>query len=365
MFETATLADAIKKANIVAPSRGEAFDQAGGIVLEILPEDELVIVKATNGEIFHMEWISVVSIEGDATSWRLPSKIAAPIIASLPIGTGRETVLEEVSSGVSSHLALSSGKTKAKFFLMAMDYYPRWETFDPDDLVAVPDFGGRVKMVEWAASTNNDAPLTGVNFTGELVRATDRYKIACSPLEIPNMEGGVTVPAGILGQVLKQTGEVMVGFTENQMLLMPNDTTQLRVVLYGGDYPTMTKIMDRSRPQSVTFKKNDLHEILNRAILAAPGDRLLLLHMYLGKGEIVVKVEGPETAVMDSVAVPNQADHGRFQVRLTPKLLADALSNCPNESVTLHYDTSLPERILYLNGGSGYECWIATRRPNE
>lgn len=363
-FETATLADAFKKANIVAPGRGKAFDEAGGIVLDIDPDQGLVVVRATNTDIFHMEWITALEIEGEATSWRIPNQIAAPIIASLPIGTGREVTLQEVSSGVSSHLALSSGRTKAKFFMMDTTYYPRWEVFDPSDLRPVSDLGGKVAMVEGFAA-KDEPPLSGVHFTGDQIKVTDRYRLAVVPLEIPEMATGVTVPAGLLGQILKQTGDVQVGFTENQMLLMPNETTQLRVAIYGGDYPTMAKLMDRERPASVTFKKSDLLEILNRAILAAPGDRMLLLHMFIGKESIAVKVDGPETGVLDSMDVPGQAEHPRVQIRLTPKYLTEVLNAVPNDSVTMHYDPDQPERVLYINGGSGFEVWMVARRANE
>lgn len=363
-FEAATLVDAFKKANIVAPKRGEAFDQSGGIVLEILPDDSMVIVKATNGEIFHMEWVSA-EIEGDAAVWRIASSVAAPIIASLPIGSGKEVILEEVKTGVSSHLAMKAGRTKAKFFLMDTTYYPEWDVFDPAELVPCTDLGGRVAMVEWCAGLKEAAPLNGINFTGELIKATDRYRFAITPLKLPGIETSITVPAGILGQVLKQTGDVMVGFTENQMLLMPNDTTQLRVVLYAGDYPTMARLMDRERPAKVTFKKSELLDILNRAILAAPGDRFLLLLMYVGKESITVKVDGPETAVLDSIDTPGQATHGRVEIRLTPKMLVDILNNAPNETVTMHYDPDDAQRVLYFDGGSGYEVWMVARRSNE
>lgn len=360
-FETATLADAFKKASIIAPGRGKAFDEAGGVVLEVMPDEKLVLIRATNGDIFHMEWVSALDVEGEAVKWRIPNQIAAPIISSLPIGTGQEIVLEEIRSGVSSHLLMTSGKTKAKFFMMDMSFYPEWEVFNPDDLHPVSDLGGRVAQVEWCAGKDNP-PLNGVHFTGTEIKVTDRYRLAVVPLEIPNMPVPVTVPSGLLGQILKQTGDVQVGFTDHQMLLMPNPTTQLRVVIYGGEYPPMTRLMDRERPNKLIVKKSEFLAILNRAILAAPGDRQLLLHMYVGKETITVKVDGPETGVLDVMDVPGQADHARVDIRLTPNFLTQVLDHAPNDSITLHYDPSNEVRTLYIDGGSGYEVWVVARR---
>lgn len=363
-FETAALADAIKKANVVAPGRGKAFDEAGGIVIDVLPEHNLVVVRATNRDVFYMEWVAVLDIEGDACSWRLPNLIVAPIITSLPIGTGKVISLEEVASGTSSHLAMVSGKTKAKFFLMDMTYYPEWEVFDPDDLTNVSDLGERISMVEWCVG-NDVPPLNGVNFNGTEVKSTDRYRVAVVPLPIKNLTEPITIPAGILGQILKQTGDVRVGFTEHQMLLMPNENTQVRTVLYGGDYPTMARLMNRDRPNTVTLQKDALIEVLNRATLASPGDRFLLLHMYVGKESISVRVDGPESNVLDVLDLPGQADHPRVDIRITPKMLVDILNNAPGKGVSISYDVSNPEGHLYISGDKGYEAWMVARRANE
>lgn len=365
VFETAALADAFKRANIVAPSHGKAFDEAGGIVLEISPEDGLVLVRATNKDVFHTEWVTPISIEGEATSWRLASQLATPIITSLPIGSGKEVTLQEVQSGASSRLEMKAGKTRAKFFLMDMTYYPEWDIFDPNDLVAVPDLGGKLAMVEWAAGLKELPPLSGVNLDGERLRATDRYKMVTVPLEIPNLDRSVTIPAGMLGQLLRQTGDVSIGFTEHQVLLMPTDSSQVRLVTYAGDYPTMARLMNRERPNHVTVKKAELLAIVNRATLASPGDRLPLMHLYIGKQSISAKVDGPETAVLDFLDIPGQAEHERVDIKVTPKLLTDILNNAPNEKVTINYDANEPEKIIYIDGGSGFEAWMVARRADQ
>lgn len=363
-FETAALQDALKKADRIAPGKGKAFDQSGGIVMELLPAFGQVVLRATDGEIFYREWVTaeIETDRPDAIAWRLPNMMLTPVVTSLPIGTGKTVVFNEPNDG--GKIELKSGRVKAKINQMDISFYPEWEVFNPDDLSPVADMGGRLGMTEWCASTDTP-PLTGVHFTGDEIRVTDRYRLVCVPLKIENMPAPVTVPAGLLASVLKQTGEVMVGFTEHQMLLMPNETTQIRAVLIGGDYPKLDRIMDRDRPNKVTFKKEEMISSIQRAVIAAGGDRLPTLSLYMGREEITVLVRGEETSIMDAVEVPGYCTHDRIEILLTPKNLQDVLQHSPNDSITLHYDAEEPGKILFLDGGSGFESWVVPRKPGN
>lgn len=367
-FETAALADAVKKADRVAPGKGKAFDEAGGIVMELIPEQSLVALRATNQEIFYREWITAeIDMEGEEgpVAWRLPNMMVTPVITSLPIGTGKTVTFTEKQSGLNSFIEFKSGRTKGKFNLMDMSYYPDWDVFDPEGLMPVSDLGGRIGQVEWAVSKDSP-PMTGVNFNGTEIRATDKYRLANVPLEVPGLDASraVTVPGGLLSPILKQTGEVLVGFTEHQMLLMPNDTTQIRLVLIGGQYPPVERVMKRDHSESVSFKKAELLEVTNRAIIAAGSDRLPTLKMYLGGELINVLVKSETSSILDAIEVPGSCLHDRIEIMFTPKNIIDAISNAPNETVTMHYDLN-DNKIVRVDGGSGYESWAVVRKFSE
>lgn len=366
-FETATIADAIKKASRVSPAKGKAFDEAGGIVIEITTgESPQVIIRATNLDVFQTEWVDCVRAEGEDAIWRLPTGLLASFMASLPIGTGKEVVLQEIKQGLYSHIKISAGRAKAKLNLLDVTDYPSWGTFDPDDLTPILDFGGKVDMVEWAANSSEQPPLSGVNFTGTEVQATDRYRVAVAPLIIPGLEEPATVPSGILGQILKQTGEVRVKFTEHQLFMMPDSTTQIISVIYGAPYPKMKKIKDRERPQSFTVRKDDLLAVINRSTLASQTERVPTLRMFIGAEEVACMTEGTDQVyVGDILEVAGQCTHERFEIKFTPKNLVDSLNKVPNERVTIGYDISNPMAVLYLNGGSGFEAWVVTTRGTE
>lgn len=365
IFESATFADAIKKANAVAPSRGNAFDKAAGILIEIDPNVEpSVTMRATNLDIYYTEWVNSLEVQDmtEVTRWRVPSSLIANVAATLPIGSGKTVSLETVESGLSTHLLLKCGRTKAKINMMDHSYYPEWEVFDPDDLVAIPDLGARISQVEWAADKST-LPINGLYFTGEEIITTDRYKMAVVPLALPGCpEGGVIIPAGILGSVLKQTGEIMLGVTPNQLLLMPNDTTQLRVVRYDATYPRTGGITVRTRAEFIEVEKANLLEIIRRATAFAASDRLPTLRLWIGKEEVAVMIEnGDQGTLGDVLEIPGQATHDRMETKFTPKNLAESLEHAPSARVRIGYDPARANSPLYIDGGSGYECWVVCR----
>lgn len=366
VFETATLADAIKKAERVAPTTGQAFDKAAGILFEINPLSTApVVTKVTNLDIFRMEWLDVVDASGSATTWRVPSRLFTQVVGSLPIGSGKTVTLEEKSEGVYSQLHLSSGRTKARFNLIDGSYYPSWDAFDPDTLLSTVDLGGRIAQVEWAAA-KTEAPICGVHFDGEQCVATDRFRLASAPVKFPGLTEPITVPAGILSTLLKQTGEIKVGIDGGQLLLMPDETTQIRCILYGLKYPGMTKVMVTERPNYITVKKTEILEIMNRATTFGQGDRIAPLRTFIGKEEFAVMMTNAEVGLLgDVVELPGQALHDRVEIIFTAKNILDAINSSPNEEVTIGYDTANPLGVIYVDGGSGYKSWIVPRKKVE
>jgi DNA polymerase III sliding clamp (beta) subunit (PCNA family) len=308
-----------------------------------------------------MAWVDYVKLEGEGTcSWRLPSRLLAGVLGSLPIGSGRQVTMEQ--KGRMIHM--EQGRTKPRFNMMDPQHYPAWGAFDPADLIAAPDLGGRIAMVEWAAA-KSEVPFSGVHFDGEKVVATDRYRLATVPMKIPDLTTPVTVPAGILGSVLKQTGEVMIGVQGEQLLLMPDEYTQLRCIVFAMEYPGVDRIMERNRehPQHIEFAKTDFLTLIERALNFQGSDRAPMIRLFLGLEEVVVMMGNQEIGIIgDAIELPGQCQHERVEFKFTPKNLQDIVSNAPNEKVTLGYDPNKTGALVYVDGGSGYEAWAMPRR---
>lgn len=363
VFETATIADIITKADRVAPSKGAAFDKAAGIVIEVNPDqDPAVIVRATNLDVYSMTWVDTVEVTGESISWRLPSRLLTQVISSLPIGSGKNVTFEEVvGKGGYTQLHVTQGRVKARFNMMDTSYYPAWGAFDPDFCTPVADLGGRIAQVEWAAA-KSDPPLSGVYFDGKQVVSTDRYRLAVAPLLIADLKEPVTVPAGLLGTILKQTGDISIGIEGQQLLLMPDEHTQIRTIVYGMDFPKVERIMKRDYENTITVKKASLLEIMNRVSSFTGSERYPVLRIFIGKGEFACMMSNEDVGLLgDVLELPGQCAHGRVEFLFTPKNITDAIVAAPSEEIELSYDPEKPRFIFYINGGSGYEAWVMPR----
>lgn len=367
-FETAAIADVIKKAEKIAPSKvGAAFDKAAGIILEFDPTQPipLAVVRATNLDIFSMEWVNVAEWSGEPAQWRLPSFLLAQVVGSLPIGTGRTVTFTSEATGYSFVVNLKSGRTKAKFYPLDFSYYPSWSVFDPDNMFPVTDLGGRIDQVEWAAG-KSDPRLAGVYLDGQYAIATDTYRLACVPLSIPDLTNPIVVPSGLLGQTLRQTGEIQIGISENMLQIMPDEHTQMKTVIYDVNYPNVQRVMDLSLDSSLEINRDMLLEVMNRANAFSLGDRTAAFQIYIGKEEFAVFMQNEQMGqIGDVVEIPGHATHERFVVKFTPKNLMDALSKAPNKDITIFYNKGQARSIFKIDGGSGYQAWVMPRLEGQ
>lgn len=359
-FENATIADSIGKAARVAPTKGEAFDKASGIVMELDPDENQVTLRSTNLQVYYLEVVDAVEVTEKAT-WRFNAQMISQVLAKLPIGTDKLVTLEQKGNEVH----LSSGRTKAKFRTIDPQYYPTWEPYDPNLLEMVADLGARIQQVEWAASDNPELSFAGIHLDGENIMATDRFRFAMVPCEASPIYKAITIPAGVLKPVLANLRDVAIGINEGQFLLMPDVSTQIRTSIYGHDYPNVAKALEQEWPSKVTLRKAALLEIIERAIIFAQRDRSPKLTVIIGKGEIAVMCADAEMGLLGDAIEVEGADHGRKQFHFTPKNLSDALAAAPSEQIDLYYDTESSRKPFKIDGGSGFTALVMPRTSQE
>jgi DNA polymerase III sliding clamp (beta) subunit (PCNA family) len=357
-FENATIADSVGKAARVAPTRGMAFDKASGILMTLDPEEGTVTLKATNLNLFYLEVVDAVEVEGEGT-WRFPSMIISAVLAKLPIGSGKTVTLEQKGNSVE----LKSGRTTAKFRTMEVGHYPDWEPFDPDKLEMVPDFGARIQQVEWAALDEPEAIYAGIHLDGTVAIATDRFRMAMVECEAEPIYKPITIPSGILQPIVRNLRDVAIGIDEGQFLMMPDVSTQIRTIIYDKVYPPVQKAFDRTWPNSVKIRKQPLLDAIDRAVVFVQGNRSPSMTFIIGKDEIAVMCSDQDMGLLGEVVDLNgQADHKRHKVLFTPKNLTDALNAAPSEEVIIHYNTEESAWPFKIDGGSGYTALAMPRQ---
>lgn len=365
VFECATIRDAVSKAARVAPTGGSAFDKSAGILLELRPENSTVIVRANNTEVFYLEVVNAVSMtfseneDQDATGpilWLLPSVLLDGICSKLSIVDGAQVKFENNIHQV----FIKQRRMVAKLLLQNSDYYTLWNAFDPSDLETVEGFGKKLQAVAWAASRTGTPPVTGINLNGEHAAATDNYRVAMLPCKLPSLYEPVTIPYDTI-KSLGGEAEVKVGRTENRLLVMPNESTQIEATIYAQKFPPITRVFKRGEPQAVLIKRDELSAMVDHAMVMGKTEKVPLLQMIVGRGELAVLMEGRELGLLgDVIELGDQCQHERVKIGLTPESLLGALGSAPNNEVTIWYHLE-PKKPIRIDGGSGYEALIMPR----
>lgn len=367
-FETASIADAVKKAGHVAPERGKAFDQAAGLLFKLTPQDTSseFCVKATNHQVWYTEWVKPNSIVGKAVTWRLPSSLMVSVLSSLPIGTGRTVTMSDEGKNLGDgRVLMTSGRMKAKINTLDLDAYADWEPFDTDNMIEVKDLGERFNQVEWAADKNGAIPFTGIHIDGKNLICTDRVVLAKYPLEIPGLDEPLTIPAKMLTGVISRMGPIKIASSGTNLHISPDEYIQITCLVYGQKFPSTKGIMKRDHEDSISFLKAELVSCINRAVTFTGSDRAPILKLFIGREEISVLMANEEEGLLgDVVEVPGQAQHKLVCLMITPQNILHVLSNAPSDKVTIHYnsDPEKSNRVVWVEDGSGYEAWVATRR---
>ena len=326
--------------------------------MEVDAVKQEVIVRANNTEVFYMEIVDVVSIEGESCVWLLPSSMLEGICSKLPVQSGASTRFE--MKGAS--LQIKQKRMVANLRLMDPTYYTTWEAFDPADLSPVSDFGGRLQQVQWAASKSAGPPMSGINLDGSVAGATDSFRVAITPCEIPQLYEPVTIPAATFTPMMKALGEVRIGRTDNQLLVMPDDTTQIRATIYAAKYPNLAKVWTRAETHAVMLNKEQLLEMIEQAMVMGQRERTPLLKMILGLEEVAILMEDQELGLLGNVMeTPGQVTYERFYIGMSPDNIIQALRACPNTDVTLWYTFGMPKKPIRMDGGLGYEVLIMPR----
>lgn len=358
-FESGTIIDAVQKAAAIAPGKsGVAFDKAAGLLLQVTPDSEVkALMRATNLELFHSEAVGALEAEGQDATWRLPSGILSSVLKSLPMGSGRTVKFTDMGS----QIAITSGRMKLVLNKMDEAYYPDWDMFEPQTMTTVSSLGGKIGLVEWAAEGGAPPPWGAVYADGEFVIATDRYKLVKAPLKM-DVDQPIMIPKG-LSTTLRQMGDVQIQVVGGKLQIMPDDFTQVECLLYEGSYVPWQAIAKTDYPMSVTVDKGLVLDVINRANNVAGADRMPIVKMYFGKGEIAAFMTNQEQGLLgDVVEVPGQIDHSRVILAFTPKYITDCIDKAPSRQVTLKYDPANPHRPFHIDGGSGYEAWVLPRK---
>lgn len=373
-FETAGLAAAVGKAARVAPSKGMAFDKAAGILIEGRTKgfvDKPITIKATNLEVDYLEWVEPLELKADEDfNWRLNSQLLAGFVTGLPIGSGKTVTITQDADN--ARITMKSGKTKAMISPIVGRSYKEWEAFDGSDLKEVTGFASRINQAGWATDRET-VPYSGIHIDGEHIYATDRYRMVRVPCEVP-ISRPVTVPLDTLAPILKTVEDVRLGVDDRSLMLMPDEYTQMRTVIFDADYPPIERAMKTDFDRVVTLPRIAFREAASRMLgLVGRGERYprLVMRMHDGLIEMGMEVEGVGSmtdeieVTTENVEIGNPTKTEPIDLFFTPTYLTEALDKTRADTVTLSYRTDTPYRVARVSDGQGYDVWLMPRKPTD
>jgi DNA polymerase III sliding clamp (beta) subunit (PCNA family) len=362
-FEPAVIADAIKKAARIAPTRGGVeMDKAAGVILDIDPSGEVkCVIRATDTMTFYLEAINVIEVDGDPVRWRLASQVVSGVMSSL---AARKTPIIMSDGEGDNRVHIRCGSMKASPNLNPNNDYPSWDPSPSEDLSEVMYLGEALARVEWAAQKGGAAPYCGVLLDGKYLYATDRYRMARVPMLIPSLDREMLIPAWSLASVITGMGAVKVGRDGHLIVVEPNEYTQFKTLTYDAGFPANKYTrFDAEYDAYVTFSAKELVERINQASSFAGSDRDPIVQLFLGKGRLGVFMENAETGEFgDWILLPGEAKHDWCKIKFAPKLLLDCLTHGYDDKITLGYRPDKPNMPVILRTDGGYEVIVAPRK---
>lgn len=368
-FDNETISDAIEKGNRIAPRMMGTTTHVAGIQITIDPsQDDPVMIRATNGDTYWSCWVDTVEVTGEPAVWRILGERVNSITRDLPMGDKRRVTFSD--EAVPGRISVKGPRLNAWMAQLSTDAFPLWEPFDEERTYPVAALAEKVEAVAWAASKDLTLlPWCGVMFDGKRVVASDRFKMALMPCELP-LEEPIVLSVDKTLPLIKHAGDVRLGMIGGILGICPDGYSQIATSVYGTKYPAIDAMVRSDYAHYVELVRAEIAPYAKRADAYVQKQSAIGVELVIGDGQmafLVHDMEGTE-GTEEYVELPNQAKHSPVRMTLSARHLADALSNGHGDVIRLHYDDDgmfLRERkpVLYIEGTDGYQCWLSKLQP--
>ena len=343
-FELATFADAITKAQRVAPTKGAAVDKSAGVVIDVDPTriGQQCLVMATDTEVTLRIVVAVLNVGDEAAVWRLPSNLLHGLIRSLPMIGGAEIELLDTSDG---NVYLKSGKTKAKL-RQIVGGYPLIEAFESAGMLTAPNLSARLAQVAWATDRGGTGVLSGVHIDGEFMFGCNRSELSMVPCKVP-IESPITAPLTDVSAIIKNTGEVDIRATSSRLQIMPDPYTQASCVLYELPYPNVRALIDKAEPaSSIDFGADALLGMIDRTLVLVRDERLPATNIEIGNGVLKMVMSTESGLIVDELDVTGTDGEATFKISFSPSALRSAVTASGRPTMTMRYGPDVRSPII-------------------
>lgn len=360
-FENDTIAEVLKNAARISPKEGSlAYSFTPGIFIQVLDSGE-IIVRSTDQQIFYTQWSSGIGHSGGSWEWHVTERIAK-WCAGLPAGSGKQVLFSDDNDGM---LTIKHGRAIHKVSLIEDMQYPHWEPFAEDNAYVINGFYNKIEQVQWAAALGSDkvrAEFTGVCLDGESIIATNGYRCARTPCELPAAKGRpITFPHKIVTPMLSGIPDVPVVIDGNNIGIAPDEYSQIYIRSFAESPATAARNMNTQYDHYLEYNNEQLSTALKLMIDSVGLSERPIVSLMIFNECIFLNMRGPKDDVaQDVIDVPGFATHD-YAVTITfdPNYLLRAITNTPRRTGRLHYNKE-SARINYISCDD-YQAWIAQK----
>lgn len=376
-FDAPTLIDAVVKAAKIAPTKGAAFDKVAGIFMEI--HEDVAIISATNIDSTYRHEVTCraeidlppAGAMGDAAVpvgtlpvvWRVPSTILAGLLSALPMGEGSTVRFADREPGF---LKIMSGSTDARLALIR-DEPPKIEKFDTSNMSEGNSLPHKLSSVSWAVKRKENGPLGGVRIDGSRLVATDGYRLALIPCEIP-IEEPITIDAANFASLLKSASDVRVRADNDRLCVTMDAETQATTRIFMGPYPKYERLFREDFLSIVEVGRADWLEVLQRMLVVIGDEQYPQLDISLSPlgSNLEMNMSTPNgDKIKDSVACSGTFG-GEFDFGVLPSNIVQALQATSAGLVTFCFGNSTNPALsskstCEIRDAQGFRAIIASK----
>lgn len=358
-FEVAQLADAVKKAASVAPTKGAAFDKAAGLLFEV--DESGARLKATNIEVSYNQHVPHVDFQGTPKTWRIPSKSLNAMLQGVVQGEGSNGVIQLIDKE-DTWIRAKSGKLIVKLSTLDPSAYPRIPLFDTEGMSPGDTFASRAAQVAWACGETLGHILTGVHVDGEALYASNGYVLATVPCEVATDEP-ITALLAPLANLLRSATDVKVraqGFTLHMML---DAETQVTTTLLAEKFPGVQRVMRNDFTHSANFNRQTFGDTVSGMTAIMSNEKSPRLDMWLDGDALTLDIDGGEQGRTRNEVACQTTEGDDRQITVNPKYVTQAVANARGNYVTLEWghenDAIFAKSTLRVSDETGYEAHIS------
>lgn len=361
VFENAQLADALGKANRLAPVKGAAFDKAAGFLLDVNPITQRMTVRSTDMDATYLQHVPAIGGKGDAVQWRLSSLLLAGMVQALPLGGENKVKMIDRDDGF---IRLTSGKWVAKLHTLRPEDFPLITEFDQTGMVEANEFAAKVEQVAWACDKKSPI-LAGVHIDGKRLIGCSQYGVAVVPCPV-GVDAPATVPLSSLATLLKSATDVRLRVAEKSLQIGLDAETQATARLIEGQYPNIDNVMRDDFMGSVFVHKQSFLDALNRMLVLIRTERMPSMQVtFDGTGLVKMVTFDMEVEqvgrMQDSIDVSGDWED-QFSIIIKPQMLVDAVEHSRADHVTIAFGNEDPARArkvpVRVTDDRGYNCHI-------